>query len=185
MLLVCFLFFFFFSVMVFVLPAPLLSALSRSSVVGFSGSRSLVPPAGLFAAVVAAVPSSASVVVGCARGLDLCARSAFPGSLVLSASSFGSGRGAFARRSVAVVSSLSSSPAPVFLSFPGVSCPPGLVPSSSSSSCFCGLGSGSWASLAFAVGSGVPCFVWLPPGVSFPVSWSAVWLGGGWWAPVI
>jgi hypothetical protein len=181
----CFLFFFFFSVMFAALPSPLVSALSRSSAVGFSGSRSVLPPAVVSSAVFASVPASSSVLVGCAPGLDRCARLAFPSAVVFSVSSFGSGRGAFARRSVAFVSALSAASAPVLVSFPGASCPPGLVPSSASRSCFCGLGSGSWASLAFAVGLGVPCFVWLPPGVSFPSWWSAVALGGGWFAPVI
>jgi hypothetical protein len=181
----CFLFFFFFSVMFARLPSPLLSVLSRSSAVGFSGSRSILPPALVSCAVFASVPASSSVLVGCAPGLDRCARLAFPSALVFSVSSFGSGRGAFARRSVAFVSALSAASAPVLVSFPGSSCPPGLVPSPVSGSCFCGLGSGSWASLAFAVGLGVPCFVWLPPSVSFPFWWSAVPLGGGWFAPAI
>lgn len=171
--------------MVAFLPAPLVSALSRSSAVGFSGSRSaaLVPAVAL--SVFQSVPVSSRVFVGCALGLDSAARAVFPHAVVYRASSFGVGRGAFAARSVALVRGLSSCPAPVFVSFPGAACPQGLVPSASSSACFCGLGSGSWASLAFAVGLGIPCFVWLPPGVSFPSSWSAVWLGGGWWAPVV
>ncbi|HHP7231694.1 MAG TPA: hypothetical protein ACFCUY_12650 [Xenococcaceae cyanobacterium] len=41
--------------------------------------------------------------------------------------------------------------------------------------------SGSWASLAFALGLGVPCCVWLPAGVSVPASWGLVSVGGGWW----
>src|SRR5690606_34124227 len=97
-----------------------------------------------------------------------------------SASSFGSGRGAFARRSVAVVRAVASSPAGVWVSFPQSACPAGLLPSRSSSACFCGLGSGSWASLAFAVGLGVPSFVWLPAGVVPPAGWGFLSLGGGW-----
>lgn len=168
--------------MVSVARFPLFSALAQSSAVGFSGSRSSVPPAALLASVFAAVPASASVLVGCARGLDSCARAAFPSAVVFSVSSFGVGRGAFAARSVALVRSLAASPSPVFVSFPSGACPPSLVPSSSPSRCFSGLGSGSWASLALAAGLGVPCFVWLPAGVVPPPLWGFVSLGGGWFS---
>jgi hypothetical protein len=61
-----------------------------------------------------------------------------------------------------------------------------LVPSPSSSRCFSGLGSGSWATLALAVGLGVPCAVFLgsgsvPAGFSVPSVWCARSVGGGWW----
>jgi len=68
----------------------------------------------------------------------------------------------------------------VLVSFPSSACPSGLLPSSSSSRAFCGLGSGSWASLAFAVGSGVPCWVFAPFGV--PSGWGFVAAGGGWFS---
>ena len=164
-----------------VLPPHLVRVLASASVVGFSGSRSFVAPAGLLPAVFSSVSSSASVVVGCARGLDLAVRCAFPSAVVYSASAFGSGRSSFALRSVAVVGACASASSSVWVSFPASACPAGLLPSASSSACFCGLGSGSWASLALAVGRGVPCFVWLPAGVSAPASWGFLSLGGGWW----
>lgn len=153
---------------------------SSASVVGFSGSRSSLPPFAVQSLVFSAVPSSCAVSVGCARGLDALVRSAFPSASVFRASSFGSGSWAFAQRSVALVSSLSSARFSVFVSFPAVACPAGLFPSPVSRSCFCGLGSGSWASLAFAVGLGLPCFLWLPSGVLPPAGWGFVSLGGGW-----
>ncbi|MGV2831981.1 hypothetical protein [Myxosarcina sp. GI1(2024)] len=161
------------------LPVAVSSALSGASVVGFSGSRSLVPAA-LFA-VVSAVPAGCPVFVGCARDVDGAVRSRFPSACVFRVS--GSGRGAFAARSVRFVRRLSSAGGVLF-SFPGRPCPVGLVPAASSSACFCGLGSGSWASLAFALGLGVPCCVWLPAGVSVPASWGLVAVGGGWWVSV-
>lgn len=148
---------------------------------GFCGSRSTVPPTGVWSAVLAALPGSFSVSCGCVGGLCALARSSFPGASVFSASSFGFGRSAFAQRSIALVQSVAASPSPVWVSFPASSCPAGLVPSASSSRCFRGLGSGSWASLAFAVGLGVRAVVWLPPGVVFPSGWGALQLGGGWW----
>ena len=157
-------------------PFSVSSALSGSAVVGFSGSRSVVPAA-LFSAL-SAVPASAAVFVGCARGVDSAVRSRFPSACVFRVS--GSGRGAFAARSARFVSRLSAAGGVLF-SFPGRPCPAGLVPSASSSACWCGLRSGSWASLAFAVGLGVPCCVWLRHGLSVPASWGFVSVGSGWW----
>jgi len=162
------------------LPAPVVAALGSASAVGFSGSRSAAPPAPVVAAVAAAVPAGCPVSVGCARGVDAAFRAAFPAARVFSVRSFGSGRGAFAARSVACVQSVAV-PGGLWVSFPFGSCPPGLVPSASSGRCFCGSGSGSWASLAFAVGLGVACFVWLPPAFSVPSGWGFSSVGGGWW----
>lgn len=142
------------------------SVFSRFSAFGFSGSRSSVPSGCPVA--VSFVPSGADVFVGCAAGVDAFFRSAFPSARVFSASAFGSGRGAFAARSVAVVRAVAAAGG-LWVSLPSSPCPAGLVPSSSSSRCFCGSGSGSWASLAFALGSGVPCLVFCPSGV--PAGW--------------
>ena len=159
-------------------PGAVASVVASAPVVGFSGSRSVAPPSALVSAVAALVPSSASVSVGCAGGVDAAFRSVFPSASVFGVSSFGSGPGAFAARSVACVRSCIGG---VWLSFPSGPCPSMVVPSASSVRCFCGAGSGSWASLAFAVGLGVASFCWLPPGVAAPA-----WLvpaGGGWFAP--
>jgi hypothetical protein len=155
--------------------------------VGFSGSRA--PSAASLSALsglVGSVAPGAAVVVGCARGIDHAARVAFPSAQVFHASSFGSGRGSFAARSVACVRAVAASGG-VWVSFPGSPCPAGLRPSGRSSVAFSGLGSGTWASLAFALGSGVPCLVFLPSGVPAPAGWGLVSLGGGWFhaAPAI
>ena len=76
---------------------------SRFSAFGFSGSRSELPSFGAASRVVSLVPTSASVFIGCASGVDAYFRWRFPSASVFSASSFGSGRGVFAARSVAVV----------------------------------------------------------------------------------
>jgi len=165
------------------LPAAVAAVFSAARAVAFSGSRSpggLLPVA-VFSAAAAAVPASAAVAVGCARGVDAVARGFFPGARVFSVASglFGSGRGAFAARSVACVRSVAV-PWGVFVSFPCRPCPAGLLPGSSSRA-FCGSGSGSWASLAFALGLGLRCVVWLPAGVCAPVGWGLSAAGGGWW----
>ena len=167
------------------LPAAVLSVLSQAGAVGFSGSRSAVPA--VVPAVAAAVASlRCPVFVGCARGVDAAFRGFFPGASVLAASSFGSGRGSFAARSAACVRAVAVAGAGsagsflggLWVSFPSGPCPSGLLPSASSSRAFCGSGSGSWASAAFAVGSGLPVLVfgWAPP-----AGWGFVSLGGGWW----
>jgi len=166
------------------LPSAIVAALSSAPVVGFSGSRSLAPPAlSVCLSVLASSSSpSSSVFVGCAPGVDAAVRLAVPSPQlrVFSVAAFagprGVSRGSFAARSVAFVRALAGVGAPLF-SFPSGPCPVGVAPSSSSSSCFCGAGSGSWASLAFAVGSGVPCFVALPSGVAVPDGWGFSPLG--------
>jgi len=181
----CGLFFFFFLLVVVSVPFSVSSRValvlrSRSSF-GFCGSRSLVPPASVWSCVLSSVPAVASVSCGCVGGLCALARSSFPSASVFSVGAFGRGRGAFASRSVALVRSVASSPRPLWVSFPARSCPAGLLPSASPSRCFRGLGSGSWASLAFALGSGVPALLWLPAGVVPPVGWGFVPLGSGFW----
>ena len=142
---------------------------SRFSAFGFSGSRSSVP-FGAASRVVSLVSESAAVFVGCAPGVDEFFRSSFPSATVLQASSFGSSRGAFAARSVAVVRAVAAANG-LWVSFPSSPCPSGLLPSCSSSKAFCGGGSGSWASLAFALGSGVPSLVFLGCSLPCPAGW--------------
>lgn len=159
-------------------PSSLSLLLSSPSLVGFSGSRSAVPP--VLSSVLCVRARSAGVsLVGCAAGVDSSVRAGLRGVQVFSASSFGVGRGSFAARSVAFVRALATGGG-VLVSLPSSPCPSGLLPSASSSRAFCGSGSGSWASLAFAVGSGVPCWVFAPFGV--PSGWGFVDCGGGWFS---
>lgn len=157
------------------LPSSVSSLVSSAPAVGFSGSRSFVPYS--VELVAAAVSAGVPVFVGCAAGVDAAARGFFPGARVFSAASFGSGRGSFAGRSVAVVRAVAAAGG-LWVCFPSGVCPSGLAPSASSSRAFCGAGSGSWASLAFAVGLGVPCLVWC---FAPPVVWGFSSLGDGWW----
>lgn len=160
------------------------------SSVGFSGSRSL--SGGAFgqcrSLAAAAAASGAAVLVGCASGADAAARlGAGSAAQVFRVGSFGRAgvpfSAALVARSVAFVQALAASPAPCLVSFPAAACPVGLAPAARWPS---GFGSGSWASLALAVGLGVPVFVFLPAGVVPPVSWG-IWscvgsgvLAGAW-----
>lgn len=153
------------------------------ALVGFCGSRLLCSAhAPLVRAVVASVMrSERGVAVGCASGADRLVRVAAPDARVFRASAFGDGRASFARRSAAMVAALLASGAGCGLvAFVSSACPAALSPSSSPSACFAGFGSGSWASVALAVGLGVPVVVfpcggssaWLP-------SWSGSWVSAG------
>jgi hypothetical protein len=163
--------------------------------VGFSGSRS--PSRGAVAALselLPLVPSLCRVSVGCARGVDALVRAYFrssPSLLVFSVASgrFGSGRSAFARRSVACVRSVARGDRGLLVAFPSSPvCPAGVRPSRS----FNGEGSGTWGSVALALGRGRRVLLWLPSG-SLPPVWSGVsWscagalltCSGCWWLGV-
>jgi len=96
-------------------------------------------------------------------------------------------RGRLASRSAALVSAASASgPGAGCVGFVSSPCPESLVPSRSRPACFSGRGSGSWASLAFAAGLGLPVVVFpvgLAPAACLPSSWGS-WLplSGSSWA---
>lgn len=153
------------------------------ALVGFCGSRSLSPS---FSSAVSRCVSSVGragrgVAVGCASGADSFALSAarragLPVSF-FAASSFGRGRSSFARRSSALVSAVAASGVGCGLvAFVSAGCPSALLPSPVPSRCFAGFGSGSWASVAFAVGLGVPVVVFPCGSVSLPSFWSGSWV---------
>ena len=176
----------------FGVAVSLSSVFSGFSSFGFSGSRVWGRSPAPLSLAASLVPSGSSVFVGCAAGVDAFFRLAFPSASVLSVASgsFGAvSRGAFAARSVACVRAVSAAGG-LWVSFPSSACPAGLLPSASSSRAFCGSGSGSWASLAFAVGSGVPSVVFLgslpvPSGWGLvPVAGSPGWFSAGLSAPV-
>ncbi len=162
-------------------PSCIAELVSSSPVVGFSGSRVAAEGAEEAIAEISSFVSSSSVVaVGCAKGVDQIARELFSEARVFSVASgeYGQGKSAFARRSMACVENCQGG---LWLSFPAGPCPVGLSPSRSSSRCFSGFAAGSWSSLAFALGLGCRCAVWLPPSVSPPAGWGLVAAGGGWW----
>lgn len=160
------------------LPASVSALLASAPVVGFSGSRAPAPASlAAVAQAVAALPAGAVVVIGCAAGVDQAARALVPSARVLRASSFGSGRGSFAARSIACVRACAGG---AWCSFPAGPAPAGLRPSSSAAACFAGFGSGSWASLALALGLGLGAVVFLPASVAPPAGWGLVGASGGW-----
>jgi hypothetical protein len=146
--------------------------------VGFSGSRHLPPASSLVVRRVVAgvVASGLGVAVGCAAGADAFVRSACLSASVFYARSRSAAH--LARRSVALVRAVAASgPGAAMVGFPVRPCPVGLSPSAQPGQCFCGLGSGTWASLALAAGLGLPVVVFCPAG-ALPASWGS-------WSPVV
>lgn len=160
--------------------------------IGFCGSRRLsgawFRAAGRLAAAVTAGLAPRRVSVGCAPGADSAVRRSVPCCRVFRVSAYGSGRGAYARRSAACVQSVGSGPGSAYVGFVSVPCPERVRPSSSVHTCFCGGGSGTWATLALAVGSGVGSIIvfWCAPGSPSLPSWGGSWVpasgrfSGGW-----
>jgi hypothetical protein len=150
----------------------LVSLVGAFPCVAFSGSRHLGSSAA--ASCRAFLPSvsgfSGSVGVGCASGVDSLVRSAFPCCSVFRVGSFAVGgrvsRASFALRSSALVSWCAAASG-LLVAFPLGACPSGVAVSSS----FRGCGSGSWGSVALALGLGCSVLVVSPAGVG------AAWFG--------
>jgi hypothetical protein len=151
--------------------------LSSFAVVGFSGARRGVPADPVRLALSRVAPSAA-VFVGCASGVDSLVRACWRGSLrVFSARALGCSVSA---RSVVFVRALAAAGGCLVV-FPGRPCPRGLRPSSVPGRCFCGFGSGSWASAALAAGLGCPVLLFWPGSRPASRCWRLRSLGSGWW----
>lgn len=140
--------------------------------IGFTGSRRGFSNKTLVSVVARSVAQAGhSVLVGCASGVDAVVRSSVPSARIFSvaspsAGSVSSPAKALARRSMSMVSGCS-----VLVGFASVACPSVVCPSSH----FCGGGSGTWASIAYAVSKGLRVFVFVEDGIALPS-----WLGGQW-----
>lgn len=161
------------------LPAAILQLIGPASALGISGSRE--PGRASLAALAqlaALLPPTRAVLVGDASGIDRRAAELLPQARVLHAADYGSGPGSFAARSIACVRACAAGGG-VWCAFPSAPAPAGLRPSARASACFGGFGSGTWASLALALGLGLPSVLFLPAGAP-PAGWGLVAAGGGW-----
>ncbi len=138
--------------------------------VGFSGSRhggsAAVASCNQFLAAYSPSLAGCRPAVGCARGVDLAVRAHFRKAVVFRVQPPRS-RSAFAQRSARLVGWVGSSG--LLIAFPSGSAPAQLRPSAS----FRGFGSGTWGSVALALGLGSSVLVVLPaslclPGSGFP-----------------
>lgn len=136
--------------------------ISNYNVIGFSGSRSVVPSA-LYS--VLHKITNQKILVGDAKGVDKAVRSYLPQAEVIKIRF--QGKGAYAERSIRFVKAIAKNNG-CLVSFPDKDCPSGLVPSEKSSKCFCNKGSGTYATLAYAIGLNIPCFVYL---LEYKCSW--------------
>ena len=140
--------------------------------VGFTGSRLGFDDPNLVGSVVQSVVSAGhSVSVGCARGVDSLVRRFAPRAKVFKIASPGAGNGLSIAASLAQRSQFMVSSCSVLVGFASIPCPRKVSPSSH----FCGGGSGTWASIAYAVAQGLQVFVFTSPGFSLPP-----WDGGEW-----
>lgn len=156
---------------IFIFMVGLSSFIGRFSSFGFSGSRSCPVACGLALGVLGSVPLHSHIITGCATGVDAVIRAAclarpVPPRVFEAASGQG---GALAFRSASCVRYVRSVSG-LWCAFPSRPCPCYVMPSASFSDCFCGGGSGTWASLAFAIGIGCAVMVVLPPDI-LPPAW--------------
>ncbi len=153
--------------------------------IGFSGSRSPSEEAQeALKEILDLVPSGVRISVGCAKGVDAIARDYFRNFNLevfsVSSGEFGTGRAAFARRSSACVLSVAEDG--LLVAVPSSAAPDGVKVGKS----FNGRGSGTWGSIAFALGHQRKVLVWSHKVPSWEkVSWSK--LQDNWWlgVPVI
>lgn len=126
-------------------------------IVGISGHRSFVPVE--LRRFIRDLPQDCKVYVGDANGVDKYVRENVKGCRVFKVEQPKT-PGMFAARSIRFMDALREDEG-CLVSFPRIECPKGLIPSTNCSKCFNGSGSGSWATLAYAIGIGVPCVVFL------------------------
>ncbi|MFK5855110.1 MAG: hypothetical protein QM503_03190 [Bacteroidota bacterium] len=156
-------------------------------VVGFSGSRNPTYQAGSSVSFFLPYLScySGTIGVGCANGVDDIVRSYFPQSRVFKVQP-PINRKAFALRSTRLVKWVHSSKG-LLVAFPFSASPKSVVPSTT----FHGYGSGTWGSIALAIGIGSPVLVFVhsPSGSTFSAPQILAshfvllgfCLGGYWW----
>ena len=100
------------------------------------------------------------IVTGCAKGADAIARESRNGATVHDVADYKQPDipyvAALAKRSIGCINDVKAN-AGIWCAFPNTPCPPKVRPKPSWCS---GGGSGTWASLAYAVGHGLPCLVW-------------------------
>jgi len=142
----------------------------------FSGSRNLPKSntAIVSEVVQIAMASNGSCGVGCASGLDSMVRNSpsFTGKVFKAASRRPSD---LVARSAEMVYEARQTYNPALLFWPNASCPSNVRPSHKVSECFCGGGSGTWATAALAAGLRVQIFAFGVPWRNLPLNWGGSW----------
>lgn len=163
--------------------------IQESSIIGIGGARrcGCKESAAELLKFLSYIPKSKKVVVGCARGIDKVVRDVRGSNCKV----FEADKQPHAivahrlvARSIACVSACATSNSSgLWVSFPIHACPASIAPSPDSRACFNGSGSGSWSSLAYAIGSGISAIAFLPQGFRPLSYWNMQPVDGalGWW----
>jgi len=158
-----------------------LSVAGGASRIAFTGSRA---PSGASLSVCSQVagllwahmPVGARVGVGCCSGIDQAVRHQVPGVVLFSVARPVVHRGAFVVRSIRLVRWLCRGAGAVLFAFPSHGCPSGVVAGSS----WAGCGSGTWGTVALALGSGARVVVFVPRGAVGSSAGLAAFVGPLW-----
>lgn len=127
--------------------------------VGFSGTRSPKSEHRNAVQAILGACGGASILVGDAMGIDFEVAQFMGKDRVTVVPK--NPREPVHKRSIRFVKELACLPRPLLVAVPDTECPLAIEPTSSSRKAFCGCGSGTWATTAFAVGLGIPALVYV------------------------
>lgn len=152
--------------------------------IAYTGSRNLNEEHRALVERTLAALAEQEITTGCADGLDSMVRDARPDAKVFRASDTGlKGGAALARRSADMVRAVAASERPGLVAWVDKPCPTGLKPGKN---WHAGHGNGTWATVAMAIGNGLPVLLFsCAPGVCPLPDWQGGdWQGGldGCWA---
>ena len=162
----------------------------EEKMIGFTGARKLSErDRPLVQSVVMAVENAGQAIsVGCQRGADEFVRAVAKEYTLFEASDYGQGKQAFATRSQAMVKAVATSNRPGLIGFVTKPSPVGIFPDGRWRSGK--QASGSWSTIAFAIGLGLPTIVFccgedntLPawPNGRWVVAGDGIWAQGWRW----
>ncbi len=143
--------------------------------IGFTGARHLSPEYRPIVARIVNLIGGIEVAVGCQHGLDEMVRELRPDAAVFRAADYGQGAWAYALRSQKMIEFVGRNGGKL-IAFPDKPCPDDVKPGPN----FYGAGNGTWATIAFAIRTGVPAAVF-PCGFEILPAWGEwIALGGKW-----
>ncbi|MGL5125801.1 MAG: hypothetical protein ACRC6U_07405, partial [Fusobacteriaceae bacterium] len=133
--------------------------------IGFSGSRSVLPPSSQIYALKTKFPTQ-KIIVGDCRGTDALIQKTFKNNNLQIVKRKFEGKGSFVERSLRFLKILTYEENAALFAYPGRevrnrkgSKP--LKPTPKPKEAFSGHGSGTWATVALAIGWGIPTYVFL------------------------
>lgn len=158
-------------------PAGLVRLVVEARTLGISGSRAPDPGSLAALADLAGLAPDAPLIVGDQRGIDAAAAGHWPHAQVERRAD--DTPRALVARSIQMLDRLGAEARPLLAAFPARPCPARVAPGPRW--CSGQPPSGTWSTLALAVGRGLPAAVWLPEPLLPPLEWKLRYLGGGWW----